>query len=41
MSEFRQNIVAQKWVIIATERGKKPIEFKNDESDPPKLPVLS
>lgn len=33
MSEFRQNIVTQEWVIIAPERGKKPKVLKEDETE--------
>ena len=28
MSELRQNLATKEWVIIATERGSKPDEFK-------------
>jgi UDPglucose--hexose-1-phosphate uridylyltransferase len=30
MSELRQNIVTKEWVIIATERGKRPGEFNSE-----------
>ena len=27
MSELRQNLATKEWVIIATERAKRPVEF--------------
>jgi UDPglucose--hexose-1-phosphate uridylyltransferase len=29
MSELRQNLITRDWVIIATERAKRPDEFAN------------
>lgn len=28
MSELRQNLASKEWVVIAPERGKKPISLK-------------
>lgn len=32
MSELRKDLVSGRWVIIATERGKKPDDFRSSES---------
>jgi UDPglucose--hexose-1-phosphate uridylyltransferase len=37
MPEFRQNMATNEWVIIATERAKRPEDFKG--SKPPKPPL--
>jgi UDPglucose--hexose-1-phosphate uridylyltransferase len=37
MPEFRQNMATNEWVIIATERAKRPEDFKNAKA--PKLPI--
>ena len=29
MSELRYNIINREWVVIATERAKRPLDFKN------------
>lgn len=31
MSEIRQNLVTREWVIIATERAKRPFDFKQEK----------
>ena len=39
MPEIRQNPATKEWVIIATERAKRPEDFVSEEqkiSDPPK-----
>jgi len=38
MPEFRQNMVSKEWVIIATERAKRPDQFQKKEEKPP-LPL--
>ena len=39
MSEIRQNLVTKDWVIIATERAKRPEDFKKKEKSAVALPV--
>jgi len=39
MSELRQNITTKEWVIIATERARRPQEFSNQASPGKPLPV--
>ncbi|MFA5143622.1 MAG: galactose-1-phosphate uridylyltransferase [Candidatus Omnitrophota bacterium] len=38
MSELRYNLVSREWVIISTERGKRPTDFKNTGDKRPVLP---
>ncbi|MEW6455138.1 MAG: galactose-1-phosphate uridylyltransferase [Acidobacteriota bacterium] len=38
MSEFRQDITTKEWVIISTERAKRPDEFKKKDKKEKKLP---
>jgi UDPglucose--hexose-1-phosphate uridylyltransferase len=38
MSEIRQNIITRDWVIMATERAKRPHEFVNAKKERPVLP---
>lgn len=38
MPEIRLNMVTRDWVIIATERARRPHDFKRSESEPPALP---
>lgn len=38
MPEFRQNPASKDWVIIATERAKRPEEFQKKDGQPPPLP---
>ena len=40
MPELRQNRFTKEWVIIATERAKRPEELRNKKERPP-LPALS
>ncbi len=40
MTELRQNLITRDWVIIATERAKRPHEFSKAQPDlPPKCPT--
>lgn len=39
MPELRQDYATKEWVIIATERAKRPHDFVKGRSDPPSLPV--
>jgi UDPglucose--hexose-1-phosphate uridylyltransferase len=41
MPEFRQNMLTNEWVIIATERAKRPEDFKKKESGKPPLPEFN
>ena len=41
MPEFRQNMLTNEWVIIATERAKRPEDFRKKEADKPPLPEFS
>ena len=41
MSEFRQNMLTNEWVIIATERAKRPQDFRLKEAEKPPLPEFS
>ena len=38
MSEIRQNIITRDWVIMATERAKRPHEFVTQKKERPSLP---
>ena len=38
MPELRQDYATKEWVIIATERAKRPHEFTKGRADPPPLP---
>lgn len=38
MPELRQDYATKEWVIIATERAKRPHEFLKGRSEPPQLP---
>lgn len=38
MPEFRQNMATNEWVIIATERAKRPEDFKKTKEERPPLP---
>jgi UDPglucose--hexose-1-phosphate uridylyltransferase len=38
MPEIRQNIITRQWVIIATERARRPDQFRNEESQRKELP---
>ncbi len=40
MPEIRQNIVARQWVIIATDRARRPDQFKSAEAPRKDLPVF-
>jgi UDPglucose--hexose-1-phosphate uridylyltransferase len=35
MSEYRHNLITDRWVIIAAERGKRPSDFKKQPADNP------
>jgi UDPglucose--hexose-1-phosphate uridylyltransferase len=39
MSELRQNLISRDWVIIATERAKRPDQFVKSDKDKKELPV--
>jgi UDPglucose--hexose-1-phosphate uridylyltransferase len=41
MSEFRQNLASKEWVIIAPERGKKPLPMEKggERNEGPSPPV--
>ena len=39
MTELRQNLITRDWVIIATERAKRPHEFTQHEIPTEKIPV--
>ncbi len=41
MPEFRQNILNHEWVIIATDRAKRPEDFVKTEAAKPPLPALN
>jgi UDPglucose--hexose-1-phosphate uridylyltransferase len=41
MPEFRQNVLNHEWVIIATERAKRPEDFVRREGEKPPLPEHS
>lgn len=41
MPEFRQNVLNHEWVIIATERAKRPEDFARRDADRPPLPEHS
>ncbi len=38
MSEFRQNFITKEWVIIATERARRPDQFVERRAERPPLP---
>ena len=38
MPEFRQNKATKEWVIVASERGKRPSDFAKDKEPQPPLP---
>jgi UDPglucose--hexose-1-phosphate uridylyltransferase len=38
MPEFRQNMLTHEWVIISTERARRPQDFRVKESEKPPLP---
>ena len=40
MSEFRQDPTTKEWVIIATERRKRPSDFSHPDAQAPKPPFL-
>lgn len=40
MSELRLNLVTREWVVIATERAKRPTDFLEPEARPPAPPYL-
>ena len=39
MSEFRQNFITKEWVVIATDRAKRPDTFRGEEEEKPILPA--
>ncbi|MGF1494883.1 MAG: galactose-1-phosphate uridylyltransferase [Microcoleaceae cyanobacterium] len=39
MTELRQNLITRDWVIIATERAKRPDQFSQIESEKPQPPT--
>jgi len=39
MSELRQDLATKRWVIIATERAKRPDQFKRGDEKPPVAPL--
>ncbi|HYA48499.1 MAG TPA: galactose-1-phosphate uridylyltransferase [Burkholderiales bacterium] len=41
MPEFRQNMLTNEWVIIASERAKRPEDFQTGEEARPPLPEIS
>ena len=41
MPEFRQNMLTHEWVIISTERARRPQDFQLKESGKPPLPAHS
>jgi len=41
MPEFRQNMLTNEWVIIASERAKRPQDFKIKDAGRPPLPEFS
>jgi UDPglucose--hexose-1-phosphate uridylyltransferase len=41
MPELRQNMLTNEWVIIATERAKRPEDFRQREAEKPPLPEFS
>lgn len=40
MSEFRQDIVTNNWVLIAESRAQRPVDFKASPATPPSLPEV-
>ena len=40
MPELRHNVLTQQWVIIATERAKRPEEFAKKEKEKKEVPSL-
>ncbi|MEK6646904.1 MAG: galactose-1-phosphate uridylyltransferase [Candidatus Firestonebacteria bacterium] len=40
MPEIRQNVATKDWVIIATERAKRPEEFVREKKEPKNIPSL-
>lgn len=38
MSELRYNIISRDWVVIATERAKRPLDFKKPQKDVKPIP---
>jgi UDPglucose--hexose-1-phosphate uridylyltransferase len=41
MPEYRQNMLTNEWVIISTERAKRPEDFQKQEAERPSLPEFS
>jgi UDPglucose--hexose-1-phosphate uridylyltransferase len=41
MPEFRQNMLTHEWVVIATERAKRPEDFVKQATEKPPLPEFS
>jgi UDPglucose--hexose-1-phosphate uridylyltransferase len=41
MPEFRQNMLTHEWVVIATERAKRPEDFINSAIEKPPLPEFN
>lgn len=41
MPEIRLNLVTREWVIIASERAKRPVDFKNNKERRPMPPFLA
>ena len=41
MPEFRQNMLTHEWVVIATERAKRPEDFIKQATEKPPLPAFS
>jgi UDPglucose--hexose-1-phosphate uridylyltransferase len=41
MPEFRQNLLSNEWVIISTERARRPEDFLEDKKEKPPRPRLS
>ncbi len=39
MSELRYNIINREWVVISTERAKRPLDFKKPQKDVKPLPA--
>jgi UDPglucose--hexose-1-phosphate uridylyltransferase len=39
MPEFRQNFVTKEWVVIASERAKRPEQMRRDEVERPAIPA--
>lgn len=41
MSELRKDPLCERWVIISTERGRRPMDFKVEKAERKKVFVLS